>query len=136
LDIDWSNETFNIIHLDANSLLEDTKYGASYNMPSNLWIYLSGGTEIATGLSFDSYNKASVGDTGFSGWGAYDKHYAATFDFAAISGDIVTGTLFHNTMECGNDNLLGVDPVPEPVTLILFGVGLVGLTGFIRKKKT
>lgn len=45
---------------------------------------------------------------------------------------------FHWTMSCGNDVLEGAVPVPtpEPATILLFGFGLIGLTAFIRRKKT
>jgi hypothetical protein len=84
LDINWADGTYDIVRLTENSVLKNTEYGASYNRPSNPWIYVSGGTVInTTALNFDDYNKASQGDTGFLGM-ENNNHYVATFDIGVL----------------------------------------------------
>lgn len=46
-----------------------------------------------------------------------------------IFGFIVIATSFANSF--GADNTI---PVPEPATLLLLGIGMVGLAGFGRKR--
>ena len=67
-----------------------------------------------------------------------DKIKAAwefAFDASLISGfNNASNVNFHNILECGNDAINeSYDMVPEPTTILLFGLGALGL-GVIRRK--
>jgi hypothetical protein len=76
-----------------------------------------------------SYAEGSDADTiGFTGAGLGGLHYYVSFDISSITDF----NLAHFTQKCGNDNLVGA--VPEPATILLSGMGLLGMGVFLRRK--
>lgn len=129
-DIDWQNKTYNVFNLDDDSVTITA--GESQNQGSSPWSYDAGlsDDDLVTSGSFN-YDYYSRGD--IDGYFRGADHYAASgFDLSFL-GD--TDFLAHWTMSCGNDNLMGYGSttVPEPDTVIMFGLGLLGL-GFARRQ--
>jgi hypothetical protein len=138
IDIDWKNRTYNAFSLKG---VDDSQFEKSvYNSPeSDPWQFNPDGSDsklYAEDRSFTAdqlitdpyYNKLFLGTT---------HYYASGFDLSFIyannsSWDGVFTS--HFTMECGNDNMMGHAPVPEPATMLLLGTGLLGIAGVGRKK--
>lgn len=88
---------YDVYALGDNADTYDVYY--AQNLFSNPWRYKSGGTLVASGLNaiYGFYND----DEG--------KHYTVDLDLSWLDAYLANGSTvtIHNTMECGNDNLMG-----------------------------
>ncbi len=141
LDIDFAEKKYNVIRLFDTPTVVITTLPVYYAMngAANPWKYNSGGVAVAglQNISFTDSYWAGLVDAdvaGLSGWST-GVHYAAAFDLSFLGPK--TEFVSHFTIECGNDNLrgAGILPVPEPASIILVGIGLLGLVGLRRFKK-
>ena len=102
--------------LDASNPVAFKRH-ATGKIQTGFITYESHLTDAQTGFKGDPYNIAS--------------HFQISgFDLTNILGKDKTFTA-HFTQECGNDAIMG--QVPEPATLILLGMGLIGIGAIGRK---
>jgi hypothetical protein len=131
LDMNFSNLTYNIYSLTANSIVSRTYYGINYG--SSPWRYVSGGNDLGNGTIayLSGLTDAQVGN-GLSG----GTHNAATVNLGFLGPNVTF--ISHFTMKCGNDNLMGQGVIPEPGTVLLLGSGMLGLgfMGWYRKRRS
>lgn len=120
--------SYNVYAIDDDVNTYDVHY--AQNIFSNPWRYKSGGTLIASGLSaiYGSYNDGE------------GKHYTVNLDLSWLNPYLDNGSTvtLHNTMECGNDNLMGqyIHQVPEGGSApIMLGFGLVMIFSYKKSRQ-
>ncbi len=98
------------------------------------------GTEITgigsiTGAGFINGNGNFINNNSYSSLDSYWRTFS--FNLAELTnkeGFNFAGLDVHWTMSCGNDNINGSAPVPEPSTILIVGTGLAGLAGYRKKR--
>jgi hypothetical protein len=137
LDLNFTNFSYSVYLIDSDT---DLLSGSlRQNDEANPWRYYDGGTLLGAeyqNVSFSYMTGLSDADVGGL---LGDSHNAVIVDLSFLGES--TEFTAHFTMQCTNDNLMGKgiiasesSVIPEPSTILLLGIGLIGTVAFMRKQ--
>lgn len=104
-------------------------------------LFLSAGSYTASIAQYDNFAAGSTLSAGFSYDGnpnfTYDLAYGTQPYFNGVwdSSDARTGDWVFHILDVDSAQQQEDPPVPEPTTMLLFGMGLLGVAGLGRKKQ-
>ena len=103
-------------------------YGSTWLTPTKIYDYDKNGDNIVDGV---------IGIAGMAWWGGYYTNTQAELDQDIASWQTSAESWkFTVKIDGSEDSIISNRaPVPEPVTMILFGLGILGLAGVSRKKQ-
>lgn len=145
IDIDWLAGSYDVRALSGASYTQEAWY--TQNFGSNPWLYVgedANGSVLANSIFSGTFDYLTNNDTGYGsdhhlGMGNDNFHNAAWgFDLSSIIAAGNSDLVFHNTQGCGNDNLMGQATglsVPEPSSIALLGLGVVGLAAMRKRSR-
>lgn len=120
--------TGNFIQFDVSSLLSgftggsftigSLQTGESFMLCGSNSLGTLGTGPDCTAAIFESGSGTSVNTVSLMNWGSFDF-----YSIAGVAGDVLIDNL----------TLTPVNPVPEPISMLLLGSGLLGL-GFLRRR--
>lgn len=130
LNFDDSGDTlFDLFQAGDGATTESSYFKQNYS--SNPYQMGDGWNTIAENLKFNFIENVADNSSYLDGIFEGGSHYIVQL---ALPTELNGFNYVHFAEQCGNDSMMGANPVPEPGTILLLGTGLIGLAGFGRKK--